>query len=108
MIYTPNFGGSFKNRTVLGPGGRAQDVVCLIMEQSETVVRGPTADGGINNKNIAIAFQLRPFADGHCHPLPWLVGSSDQQACPGNGHRVRHRRDMNVLLAITFSGPPGP
>src|SRR4026207_970973 len=109
MSYPPNVSGLFENRPVLAPAGGIQHVAGLIVQQAQTIVRSPTAAGGINDKNISIALEhLWALTNRHGHAFPGLIGRGDQDTRARNRKRVLHWCDIDVLLPVLLAGPARP
>jgi hypothetical protein len=109
MSDTPDLVGFLKNRAVFDPCGRVEDVVGFVVEQPEAIIGGPTAAGGIDNEDIAIAFEdLGSFADGHVDGFPRLIGGSDENAGSTDRAGIFQGSDVDILATVAFARPARP
>src|SRR5205807_2179480 len=57
MAHAPDLVGLFENRSMLRPGIRIEHVLRLVVQQTQAIIRRPTAAGGIDDENISIALE---------------------------------------------------
>src|SRR5436190_10289521 len=106
MADAPDLVGFFENRSMFIPGGRVEDIVRVVVQKTQAIIRSPTAAGGIDDENIAVALEhLRPFANGHGDAFPWLGWRCNHHAGSADGRRVAHGRDVDVLFTVAFARP---
>src|SRR5262245_9776500 len=57
MSDAPDLFGFFENRPVFNPRRRVQHIPGVVVQHPQAVVSGPTAARGVNDKQVAIAFE---------------------------------------------------
>src|SRR5581483_3725091 len=109
MADAPNVLGFPENRPAFLPGGRVEDIAGAVMEQAQAVIRRPTAAGGIDDENVAVALEdLGAFAYRHGDAFPALIRRAESNSRSGQGHGIAHGNGVKVLPPVARARPARP